>query len=75
MKIIRKLRIEELFEGSLKKIQACLGFEPLTSAIPVTVLELKIKFWLDISDAYDQKMAYLVHCCWIELMRKIYLRS
>ena len=50
MKIIRELRIEELFEGSLKKIQACLGFEPLTSAIPVTVFELEIKFWLDISD-------------------------
>ena len=45
-----ELRIEELFEGrssqlytqlmqlrkeSLKKIQACTGFEPLTSAIPV----------------------------------------
>ena len=50
MKIKCELRIEELFEGrswqlytqllqlqreSLKKIHACLGFEPLTSAIPV----------------------------------------
>ena len=47
---ICELRSEELFEGrssqlytqlmqlqkeSLKKIQACSGFEPLTSAIPV----------------------------------------
>ena len=50
MKIICELRSEELFEGrssqlytqlmqlgkeSLKKIQACMEFEPLTSAIPV----------------------------------------
>ena len=50
MKIVCELRSEELFEGrssqlytqlihlrkeSLKKIQACTGFEPLTSAIPV----------------------------------------
>ena len=50
MKIKCELRTEELFEGrswqlytqllqlqkeSLKKIHACLGFEPLTSAIPV----------------------------------------
>ena len=41
----------------------------------VTVVELKMKFWLDISDVYDQKMLYLMRCCLIELMRKIYLRS
>ena len=50
MKIICELRSEELFEGrssqlytqlmqlgkeSLEKIQACMEFEPLTSAIPV----------------------------------------
>ena len=50
MKIICELRIEELLKGrssqlytqllqlqkeSLKKIQACFGFKPLTSAIPV----------------------------------------
>ena len=52
-----ELQSEELYEGrlsqlytqllqlrkeSLKKIQACMGFEPLTSAIPDSVLPIKL---------------------------------